>query len=282
MGTEKHDDGGAGDPGALVARSSPLPVLLLLIPVAPIAIGWVLWTLAPTRLASSLAILDALVVVAGRLTWIALGLGVVVAILWPPLLPGLRLLARRLGRQLAFDRKAARDLVQRLAQLTTSRDLQSLGQLYLDSAQPRHALTPLLKARELEPGQPRLQYLLGRCLFDLGRTAPAMAELEAALATEPGVAFGEGLLIAAHCALRLGNVARAREMAARHEALFGESIRGRYLLARAAHRLGEKQERAEHLRRLRAMPPGMGKRYSAEEAMARARARVARFTGGEP
>ena len=282
MGTENDDGASADDSGVLAPRGSLWPALLLLIPAAPIAVGWMLWTLAPAQLAPVLAILDGLVVVAGRLTWIGLGLVVAAAILYPPLLPGLRLLARRLGRQLSFDRKTARDLVQRLAQLQTPRDLQSLGQLYLDAAQPRHALTPLLKARELEPGQPRLHYLLGRCLFDLGHMAQAMAELEQALASEPGVAFGEGLLLAAHCALRHGDAGRARELAARHETLFGESIRGKYLLARAAHRLGQKPERAEHLRRLLAMPPGMGKRYSAEEAMARARARVARLTGGEP
>lgn len=89
------------------------------------------------------------------------------------------------------------------------------------------------------------------------------------------------MLVLGVCLERLGRDRRATETLERHEQRFGESRRAAFHRALAVSRLGDRTT-AHHLLRRAARPPEKDERLSPEDALIRARARVALLTRGRP
>ncbi|MDP6425313.1 MAG: hypothetical protein QGG14_11260 [Planctomycetota bacterium] len=256
---------------------------VLLAPTFLLGATWLAWQSDPAALGSALRLVD---VVTARL-WTVFLFGVLPGIaalllIYPPAWPTIRLWWKRAGRRLSFDRKEARDLHQRLGEFENARGLESLGELYLNGGQEQFAVGPLIKAVELDPESARSHYLLSRALVRFSKLEDAYASVYRALKLDQDVAFGEAWLHAGEIALKLGFDQDAANAATQHEKRFGTTIRGLYLHARAAHALGDMDERGRALTRLLELPPEQSKTFTPEEALARARTKIARATGRRP
>lgn len=271
------------DGGPQTSRAGSLGLAALCATPALLAgLALLLWEVDPVLLSRLLAATELwLGGAANVVLLVAVPAALVGLLVYPPAWPSLRILGQRFKARLDFDRKAARDLVQRLNEFANARDLQRLGELYVDARMPQLAEPPLVTARDSEPENARTRFLLARCLQQMGRHADALVMAETAVAIDPAIGFGRGLLLAAEVALKCGRNELAMRRAIDHERRYGESIEGLYLRARAAHGLGKSDVRREALDRLLELPAA-GKRYTPQQAFARARARLVRHTGGAP
>lgn len=254
--------GGLGK-GTLVAFA------LLALPSLALGAGWLVYRSDPALVIEAEA--AALELLAGLATpWLLPALAVV--LLWPPVLPGLRLLAHRLGRRLSFNRKLASDLLQRLSHLETVPDLLALGRCYLDGGQPALALPPLARAVEREPTSGQARLLLARALLETQRPDEALAVLEPALAADPSLHFGDGLALAAEAALAARRPNEALAFAEAHRRRHGPRPAVLWREVEALEALGRKADAAERAAQILALAKTKDERP--EDALARARARV--------
>ena len=254
--------------------------LILLVPAVFLLLLQLLWFVSPPALASITGLIEA----AASRIWIVIGLallGLVAASLaWPPLWPRIRLAMARNGARLSLDRKAARDLQARLKDFQNAPDLISLGELYVDAHDPRLAIPALNAGLELEPENARAHHAMAKSLRMAGHPDEARKFAEAAIGLDPELAFGSALQLAGELALGASDATRARELAIERRRRFGDSILGHFLEAQAAIDLNDGARARELIAELRKLPPGNGKRFSPQEALARAEAKMLRIPGG--
>ena len=197
-----------------------------------------------------LAVLSGLFAGKALVVLAALAAAAVVAVLVSPLLRAhLRLAASKVGRKLHFDTKTARDLRARLVDFENAADLTSLARLYLDAGRTREALPLLARAFELEGDHARTAWLFGRALDAHGQPQQAAMAFEAALARDPDIGFGEGLLDRGRNAVRLHDAEAARWTAEAHERRNGPTLQNLWLQAEAARIAGDATRREAILRR---------------------------------
>lgn len=201
--------------------------------------------------------------------------GAVALLLWPPAVPWLRLQWRRARDRMNVDRGPLLEAQSRLQHLETSRDHLTVGRSLLRMGQGPRAIPHLVRAYELENDSAQAAHLLGLALFEVGAVTDARRALERAVAIDPSHGFGDALLALGRTLERLGEDAEAERVLAQHEERYGPAPRADLLRARVLGRLGQR-DRARALLERAAAPPKDRGLESPDNALARARARVAR------
>jgi tetratricopeptide (TPR) repeat protein len=205
-------------------------------------------------------------------------LAVVLTVLWPPFLPGLRLRWVRVRERLRQDPAQLQSVLSGLQHLETAAARLDAGRLLLAAGRPAEARMQLERAVALAPELTTARFLLGRAQR---RTDPAAAAMTLAsvVQEEPDHAFGTAMLELAEALAAAGGTEQAVAILVRHEREH-TGTRCSYLLrARLWRRLGNMPACGKDLAAA-AAPPPPGQRLSLQESYCRAQARAARLTWG--
>jgi tetratricopeptide (TPR) repeat protein len=181
---------------------------------------WLVFLLAPTIIAAVTAQPMLLVVV-------------VVAIFARRFIPDpLRWLQAR-GRQKRLEQAVALNE----QNVTARRDL---ALVFLDQRRPRRAVALLERALERTPDLPELRFLMGLALTSSRKPEQALVQLDAALALDPRIRYGEAHLQRGIVLEMLGRTAEAVVAYETFVGINGSSIEGWTRLARARARSGDR------------------------------------------
>ncbi len=248
------------------------PLLLLAVhPVSPVA---------------AVALADGAAAALSSAALVALGLGAGLLVAWPPFLPALRVRLQRWRLRARQDPARLDQALAHLQHLDTAAARADVAHWLLDAGRLRDAVPHLRRAIELAPEMVSARFLLGRTLRQLGDRDGAAATLRQVIAAEADHGFGVAALelarVEAEQALGGGErEAMAAALAAlrRHEARSGPDREASLLQARLAARLGDRGAMRTALQAAAGSPPA-GVRLSPDEALLRARARVALWTWG--
>lgn len=246
--------------------------LAALWPLALLALGWL--DLAAGVRAAHLA--DRAV---GWTLWASLLLGFAATVLYPPFLPGLRLRLRELRAQLGRDNKVLRDAHARLLQFETVNDLHLVGRTLRETGFAKEAVPRLRRALELDGSHMSARYQLALALRDSGELQAAADTLQQLINSEPAYASGQPFLDLAQICERARAWQPADLVLAEYRRRHGDNRQALLLHARVLASLGRRDDSRTALHAA-AQTPAPGKRLSAEEDLARARARVALWFGG--
>lgn len=205
---------------------------------------------------------------------------IVGALLYPPFLPSTRLAIRKIRDRLSVDQGPMYRALEELRHLETAanhvvvaRNMRNMGNL-------RAAIGHVVRAVELEPDGIAARFLLGIVLRESGQPQAAAEQLAGVVEREPDHAFGEARVQLGLSLLQAGREADALLVLKKHAEDFGGSRKTRYWMARAHKALGQPEEARQALREA-AEPPGEGERFTPEDQLYRARARVKLwFSGG--
>jgi tetratricopeptide (TPR) repeat protein len=215
----------------------------------------------------------------GWTLWGTAALAVALVVFYPPFVPGLRLRLRRLWQRLGTSDKPVRDAYARLAQLETVNDHFAVGRFLRERGQAAPAVKHLQRAVELDAGHLGARYQLALARRDAGDLQAAVDELQRVIAVDAGFASGQPLLDLATILLHAHLHAEADALLAHYRRLHGDTRVALVLQARALAGVGRREDGVALLRQA-ASPPATPGRVTAEEAHARARARVALWFGG--
>jgi hypothetical protein len=161
-------------------------------------------------------------------------IGLVVLLLLHRVLPEPNAIFRALRRS-----RALRDQVElNPANVMAARDL---AIVYLDVLRPRAALHLLEAALKRAPREPELLYLAGLALHRLNRHEEALPKLVEALERDPRVRFGLPYLVAGDALYALGRFDGALDAYERYGDSNSSDVRGYVRLAKAHHRLGDRE-----------------------------------------
>ncbi len=241
-------------------------------PLALLALGW----LDP---AAGVRVAGVATHGAGWLLWGACLVSVLVAFLYPPFVPALRLRMQGARRRLGTPDKPVRDAYARLEQLETVNDQFAVGRFLRERGQPAAAVKHLLRAVQLEASHTSARYQLALAYRDANNAQGAVDELQRVLAADPQLASGQPFLDLAELFERARLPAPADAVLTQYRRLHGDTRVALVLHARALAALGRRDESVQLLRQA-AAPPAPGVRISPADAHARARARVAMWFGG--
>lgn len=207
----------------LLAASLAIAALFVLDIVAPQTLGGLIGGIGSFKAGQALLVVIAFC-----------GISLAVVLTSPTLRAHAKLILGSFRRKLHFDTKAARDLRARLLDFENASDLTSLARVYLDADRVREALPLLARSYELEPENARTAWLFGRALTRVGQPQQAALALDAALAKDPEIGFGEALLERARLAVRLDDAASAKARAEEHARRNGPMLENLWLQAEAA------------------------------------------------
>jgi tetratricopeptide (TPR) repeat protein len=168
---------------------------------------------------------------------------------------------------------------ERLAHLETAPDHLVVARTHLDMGSIERALPHLARALEIEPESLSARFLLGRSLLRLGQIPAATAQLAVVVQQDETHAWGDGLLELAAALEHAGHDTEALSLLERHAERIGANRRAMLARARILGRLGRRDEARALLVQAAEAPPTK-QRLSPDEALARARARVALWRGG--
>jgi tetratricopeptide (TPR) repeat protein len=185
-----------------------------------------------------------------RYPWLILG--ALVFFLLRKVLPDPFVLLRTAGRIGALRRQIEANP----ANVTARRDL---AMILLERLRPRAALKLLVEARERDPENAELAYLLGLARFRSGDYEGALAPLVEAVDRDPRVRFGEPYLCAALALGRLGRFEEAEDALERYVGANSSSVEGHVRLAllrsHTNDKDGARKALAEALDTWRQIPP---------------------------
>lgn len=216
---------------------------------------------------------------AGQAGSAGLVLALVLALLYPPFVPGLRLHWHRLRRRLAVERTPLLEALTRLRSFETAHDHFVAGRTLLAIGEAPRALPHLLRAAELDPAHAATAMALGECLVAQRAWPQAAAVLQRVVAADEGHAYGDGLLRLGEALLRSREPAAARAVLERRVARFGPNREALHLLADACADLGDHAARTQALRQA-SVPLDPAERRNPGAAYWRARARVSLWRPG--
>jgi hypothetical protein len=203
----------------------------------------------------------------------------VLTVLWPPFLPGLRLRWVRIRERLRQDPAQLQSVLSGLQHLETAAARLDAGRLMLAAGRPAEARVQLERAVALAPELITARFLLGRAQRSNGDPAAAAVTLASVVQEEPEHAFGTAMLELAEALAAAGGNEQAVAILVRHEREH-TATRCSYLLrARLWRRLGNKEACGKDLAAA-AAPTPPGQRLSLQESYCRAQARAARLTWG--
>lgn len=224
---------------------------------------------------------DAMAGIAGQLGLGALLAALAAILLWPPVVPGLRLLLRRLKDRMSVDQRPLVEAQARLAHFANAADFLTVGKTCLRMGDVKRALPALVRAVEIDPSSPGACAALGQAFFAAGDLKNAVGALGHAVELDESQGFGDALLLLGTALGRLARHDEAEAVLARHEARFGASRRADLVRANAARARGDGAAAMRFLDRA-ARPIETTGPVPIEERYARAKARVAKLRGGAP
>lgn len=207
-------------------------------------------------------------------------LAVLLAFVWPPFLPGLRLRWGRVRERLRQDPAQLHSVLSGLQHLDTAAARLDAGRLQLAAGRPAEARANLERAVALSPELITARFLLGRAQRATGDAAAAAATLASVVQEEPAHAFGAAMLELAEAQAAAGGTEAAIALLTRHEREHTATRCSLLLRARLHHKLGNTAACRSDLAAA-AAPPAPGQRLTVQESYCRAQARAARLTWGK-
>ncbi len=216
------------------------------------------------------------------LGWAVWGLGAagfVGLAFYPPFLPALRLRLGRAWRRLGTSDAPVREAYARLRQFETGNDLLLVGRHLRERGNVPQAVDFLTRAVAKDPTHVGARYQLALAHRAIGNFQAAADGLQDVLARDPGHGFGQPLLDLAEILQAARMPAEAAELLARFRRLHGDRRAVLLQHARVLAACGQREAGLEALRQA-AAPPAASERLSADDALARGRARVALWFGG--
>jgi len=205
----------------------------------------------------------------------------VLALLYPPFLPGARLLLAAGVDRLRYDRGPLLRALGELRHLETAARHLEAGRAALAIDDPTAALPHLVRAIELEPQIVAAHYQLGVCLVAMGHADRAIAPLRHVVEREPGHAFGGAMLLLGRCLMRTHDLRAAADVLARHAREHGGNRKSHFWLGQCLLAVGDR-DGARAAFAVAAQKPPARPRLTADEAFHRARARVRLWRLGAP
>lgn len=144
--------------------------------------------------------------------------------------------------------------------VTARRDM---AMIYLQRLRPKKALEVLKPALEREPESAELQYLAGLASFRSGDSEAALTPLVAAVASDPGVRFGDAYRVAGDALMKLGRHDGAIDAYEHFVDVNSSSVEGWAKLSMAHKAAGEGDDAGKALREAKrtwAVLPGYKRR----------------------
>ena len=206
---------------------------------------------------------------------------IVAALVWPPFLPSLRLSWRRLKGRLSVDRGPMLEALADLEHFETAPKHLAVARTAHTLGDVRRALPHAVKAVELDPQLLSARYTLGVLLREIGQTPEAVRQLGFVIERDHDRTFPGALIERARALLSLRADGEALVMLERHRQNYGPQRTCSLLRGRALRGLGREDE-AKAAFTEAAAPPPEGVNLSAEDALTRAQAKVARVRPGRP
>lgn len=142
-------------------------------------------------------------------------------LLWPPFLAGIRLSLSRFHTAVTTNQATLRRAYGELQHFESGARHLEVGRLLRQAGDLRKAGPHLARAVELDPQLPGAHFQLGMWLFQNGQYGPAASAFLAAERGDPGHAFGDALLHAGRCAFLLGQNDAAVQLLRQHAAAHG-------------------------------------------------------------
>jgi tetratricopeptide (TPR) repeat protein len=208
------------------------------------------------------------------LLWGTLLVGVLLALVYPPFFPGIRLWLRRAKLRLSVSEAPLQQALARLRSFENPDDHLVAGRAFRERGSLPRALPHLLRAVQLAPEHVSARYQLALALLEVGQVEEAISQLGIVLERDERHAYGQPFIQLASALVRAGRHARALDALQRHAALHGETREAACLAARIHTFLGERDAARAALERA-ASPPAQGQRMTLEEEYARGKARAA-------
>lgn len=208
------------------------------------------------------------------LVWVAL-LGILAALLVPPIPAWCKLKLAQLRLSLASDRGPLLRALSELKHFASAQRHFEVGRIALARREYSLALPHLHAALELDPRSPASQHHFAMALFAVGYLPQAAQAFANAETLEPGHAFGDALLHMARCADLLDRHEEALAAYELHERRHGGGPKSRYWHALALDGAGRTAEATTVLALVAARPE---RRLTPEENWFRALARFRMWT----
>ena len=198
-------------------------------------------------------------------------IGIIAALLFPPVPAWIRLMFERTRTAWSVDRAPLLRAMSELQHLETAQRHLEVGRLAWTRTDYSVAGRHLQRAVELDATIPAARYLFGLYLLRVGAVAAALAELLATEQLEPGHAFGSALCHIGRCQDLIGTHDAAVTTLLDHRDRHGGDRRSHYWLGEA---LLHANREAEARDALRTAAEPTDTRLTAEENWYRAVARV--------
>jgi tetratricopeptide (TPR) repeat protein len=174
-----------------------------------------------------------------RFPWLLLGAAAFFAL--RKVLPDPFVLLRTAGRIGALKAQVSANP----ANVTARREL---AMIYLERLRPGAALELLKQARERDPKNAELAYLIGLAHLRSGDAEGALAPLVESIELDPRVRFGEPYLSAAQALLKLGRLDEAEDALERYTDANSSSMEGQFRLVILRYERGERDAARATLR----------------------------------
>lgn len=242
----------------------------LLLCAALVPVGLVVYhQIAPARMFHAWGQTQAL-----ALQSVLYGLGAgLLALLYPPSLPFLRLRGRELWRRLGTDRTPMYDSIARLEHLETHDDHLKVGRMALQLGETALAVEHLSRAHALDSTHVSGQFHYALVLADTGRDEEATTLLESVLEADEKHAFGDAMFHLGRLRFRMRQHQTAITVLRRHQELFPGGRQAALILAKALAATGD-LEAAQQAREIARRPVEADVHLLPAEALAKAQALV--------
>ena len=210
--------------------------------------------------------------------WVGLGAAAFFLLVYPPFWPSVRLLFARLRSRMNVDQAPMIQAMSRLEHHETSDDHAAIARVLFHMGDPARAYPHAIRAVELDRDSLKARYLLARILEDAGQLPGALQQYQEIIRFDASHAFGEALLRLGLLQFTVGDYDNASVTLQRHHDTHGPNRRVLLARGKLAGKRGDANQRVELLREA-ARAPIDGEHMSPEDALARARARVALLRG---
>lgn len=214
-----------------------------------------------------------------RAFWIALAVGVVALLAYPPSIPWLKVAWRGIRARMTIDRSSMAQALSRLEHHETADDHFVVANVAWQMRDMDRVIHHVDRALRCDPKALKARHLGGRALLSISQFEAAAKNLAQVVEQEENFNYGGALLGLARAMFHLRRFDEAADLLDRHEELNGGNREALLLRARVEGRRGDAAKRKEYLRRA-AAEPAEGEIMAPEAQLARARARVALWGRG--
>ncbi len=210
---------------------------------------------------------------------ISLALAALALLIYPPFLPGLRMVFSRMRSRLGTDRGPMYEAQTRLKHLETHADHLLVGKAARELGLLPLSLQHLTRASQLEPQHLGGRFQLSMILVEAGQLLEAAQVLDGVVQEDEQHSYGDALLQLGRVLYKLRANDPAKTYLLRHQALYPGHRQAALILSQILAEASQKEESLEQLR-LAAAPKVDNERLSPRDALARGQARLALWKGG--